>query len=186
MISVAVLLRQLKTLVRRGVLKLVDADYFCQVEGFNGERTDDVELWQQYGLASRPPAGSEVLYVKPGLTGDTALIIVTQHRSSRPSGLKEKESALYSEHGGQVLCAEDGDVDLTAKSGQTVNVGGDSEALAKGETLKTALDAFCTTVGAVTGGSTAQNAAAITAIAAAANTLKTALSSVLASKGKVS
>lgn len=50
--------------------------------------------------------------------------------------------------------------------------GGNTEPVILGETFTTALNTFLTSVGAVTGGDPGQNAAAITAIAAAANIYK--------------
>lgn len=182
--TLAVLLRQLKTVVRRGVLRLTASDYFCQVEGSEGERQDDVELWQSYGLASRPPVGSEVLWAKPGLTADSAVVFASQHRGSRPE-LEAGEVALYAEHGGQVLCDEDGDVELTAKTGRTVNVGGSTDAMVKGTTLKVALDAFSDALAALTGAPGSPNEANINAIKAAGSALKIALELVLSSKAKV-
>lgn len=162
---------------RRGIVLAESAKSMLQVEGFEGERFDGVELWQQYGFSSRPPVGSEVLLGRPNGLRDDAVAFATNARAYRPTDLDEGEAAMYGPTGTACKASTDG----------TIHVGGNAELLAKGETLKTALDTFCTVVGALsTDASPAQNGLAIMAIVGAANTLKTSLATVLATKGKVS
>jgi phage baseplate assembly protein V len=187
--TLAVILRQLRTAIRRGILRVVDGDHFAQVEGFEGEHTDAVEIWQQYGLASRPPVGSEALYVKPGLTGETAIVVATQHRGSRPA-LEPGEAALYSQHGAEVRCDADGDVEITAAFGRSTNIGGATDAVIRGNAYNTALQTYLTAASAafsaIAAEPTLSASASLTGAAAtAATAFSAAASSWLSTKAKV-
>jgi len=141
------------SMIRRGILRLATAEGMVQVEGYNNERFDLVELWQQFGLETRPPAGSEVLVVLIDASGDHPIAFATRSRDHRPDNLASGDAALYAAKDGgdqaRIHVKAAGDVDLQAPaSGRTVNVGGDDEFLLKGETVKTAIEAMLTAVAA--------------------------------------
>lgn len=107
---------KLSRMIRRGVVKITSASYFMQVQGFDGERFDDAELWQQFGLASRPPAGGECLVVKVDAEGEQPIVVSTQDRGERPSGLADGDSILYAKKSGadqaSVKCTATAEVQL--------------------------------------------------------------------------
>lgn len=183
---------RMRSVVRRGILTLAaSASYFAQVEAFDGEVFDELELWQQFGLASRPPAGGEAALAKVEGRGEGAVIVATTDRAHRPSGLSEGDAALYAQQasgGGQaqVHVKADGDIDLTPGTGQHVGVGGHDELLLLGETTKDDLKSFADAlVGMPPTGTAVQNALALEAIRTAATSLSSSTSAWLASRGKV-
>jgi phage baseplate assembly protein V len=167
-------------LVRRGLVKATGADFFLQVEASEDEMFDDVELWQSYGLASRPLGDAEVLMVKPGGQGDDAVAIAVNHRAHRPSDLEAGEVVIYGTKGtgqAQVRLKPDGTIVLIPATGKFVEVGAaGGEAQLKGETLKAALQNLATSL---------TSAAAWPAVNTAGTALTTALAGVLATKAKV-
>lgn len=168
---------KLRQMFRRGILTLAGADGFVQVKGWGDEQFDQVELWQQFGLTSRPPAGGEVLLVLVGGRGEGAIAAATTDRAHRPADLAEGEAVLYAKSDSgqaQVRCKPDGNVDLVAGSASaTVNVGGDDEALLLGETVQADIITFAGALATELGSSNA------------CTDLVAAAASWLASKGKV-
>ena len=154
--------RVARRIIRRVTLSRVDGDGFAQAQGFDSEIFDDVELIQQYGLASRP-SGGDAIIVEPG-GGAGAVCIATRLRGSAPTDLNSGDVCLYNTDGATVTL-----------SGTTVNVAGDTDYQILGTTLKTALTAFCSTLS----GSTDP------AVVSAASALNTALANVLSAKAKV-
>jgi phage gp45-like len=171
-------------LVRRGEVTLCNDEYGLQLAGYAGEEGEDeqfdnVELWQQYGLASRPPEDAEVLTANLMGLGENAVAFATNSAADRPSDLVAGEVVT---HGKKILTGQaqarhkpDGTLSLVAATGKFVEVGGNAELLLKGDTVVSAMDAFCTTLGG----------AIDPAVLGAAATLQAALASWKASKGKV-
>lgn len=117
---------KLANLFRRGELSRVDQDFMTQGSGFADEQYDDVELWQHYGLASRPPIGSEVLLAHLGGYGENAIAFATSNRDNRPQDLEEEETVLFGKKSTgqpQVRLTPSGNVNLIPATGKTVNVG---------------------------------------------------------------
>lgn len=144
-------------ILRRGIVGLMGSDYLAQIRGYTDEFFDRVELWQTYGLASRPPIGAEILIGKPDHSAQGAIAIADNARGERPSDLEDSEVCLYGKLNGsdqsQIRMRPTGDIDLLAPgSGDTVNVGGSSEALALGDTLKGKFDALSASVAALVPG----------------------------------
>jgi len=143
-------LERARGLIRRGVLQL-EASYFCGVEAHDGETFNDVELWQQFGLASRPPAGGEILLALVGGRGEGAIGVATTDRAHRPTGLAAGDAMLYGAASGsdqaQVATRADGDIDVfPATPTDKVNIGTQGvEAMLLGATFDTALRALVTT-----------------------------------------
>ena len=150
--------------VRRVLITVApDADYFTQATGAGDDVFDGAELWQQYGLASRPPVGGEGLMLCAGGSGEGGILVATQDRAHRPS-LAASEVALHGPKasGSQatVHMRADGAVDVVPATGKTVNLGGDATACAdyllKGTQFKTNfvttfLAAWKTALGTTTG-----------------------------------
>jgi len=166
-------------LVRRGILRSASASGWVQAEGFAGEHFDGVELWQQYGLASRPPAGAEVLLAQVDGQAEQAIAFATSARASRPTDLEAGETRLYGPGTGQaVRMRADGSVDVVPASGVKVYIGGPTgaQAMLLGETVQANIITFANAVAA---------AADLAAVKLAAGTLATAAAGWLATKGEV-
>lgn len=194
--------QQLGSIVRRGLIEIATtAEYFVQVSGYEGERNTDIELWQHYGFCSRPPAGTEALYLNPGGRGEGAIVAATSNRTHRPS-IGEGDSVLYAAVSGdsqaRVDCLAAGDIDLfPGLTANTVNVGGTAvscvDYLLKGTAFKAAMDTYLVSMAAA---KTVWDAAApsqalgdvitfIDSLNAATTALQSTSSTWLASNGKV-
>lgn len=138
--------RRVGNRVRRVTLATAaTARFFIQAQGMEGETFEAVEVWQQYGLASRPPAGGEALVVEPDEAGagEGALAVATQDRAHRPD-MDAGEVVLYGKKAtGQpaMRLRPNGHVDIDSGSGATtVNVGGDATTCVNYALLGTAHD----------------------------------------------
>ena len=179
-------------MIRRGILKTITAAGFCQIETYDGEPHDTVELWQQFGMASRPADGTEAILLLVDALGEKPICIVTHSRSDRPPALAVGDAALYGkqESGGLqalVWTKADGDVDITAGSTGYCTLGGNASAgefALKGESVKTKLDNLNTSIIGL-GVAAGPDAAIINGMKAALTTFSGSASALLASKGKV-
>lgn len=154
-------------IVRRGILRLATATGL-QVEYFDGD-VASVEHWGAWGVASRPPAGADVLVAVVAGAGEQAIAFAAADRAHKPSLSAEGDAVVYGSKSGSdqstiTIGAAGGDVDLVSTAG-TVNVAGDDEAMLLGETTKSALLTFATACKASTDGT----------LAAAATALETAI-----------
>jgi len=178
--AVAPLRRALWRTIRRGIIGLTDVAAMVQVEGYDGERTSDVEYWQHYGLLTRPPKGTEVLVVQVGGGSEQPIAIATHNDGSTAAGrvdIESEESILYSKEATVHLSA-DGDVNLIPNGAKTVHVGGDASscvyALVLGDTinlqLTTMLNLVSTALGKTPGADVTAAVAGISVFLAAQGT----------------
>ena len=84
-----------------------------QVEGLEGETLDNVERLENYGLAGRPPAGSEGVLMAVGGSRDHPVMAGLEHREHRPE-IAEGEVKLYSMFKQFVHLDKDGNIVFTA------------------------------------------------------------------------
>lgn len=182
--------KKLFRMVRRGVITAASGDYFIQAEQLTDELISDVELWQQFGLASRPPAGSEVLTVHPYGSAEGAVAVAVNSRDHRPT-LAQGDAALYAElTGGSdqalVKCRQDGQTQVHCATGKFVEVGGDAEKLLLGESFEAKLSALnATLTPLVPAVDPATTMALVNALLAALKTFAAGSAALLATKGKV-
>lgn len=90
----------------RGTLNLVkSADNIqkAQVSGLADETLQDVELMQQFGLTSVPPAGTQVVVLPMGGETTHSIVIATENGSVRVKNLKSGETAVYDESGSTII-----------------------------------------------------------------------------------
>ena len=90
----------------RGTLNLVkSADNIqkVQVSGLADETLQDVELMQQFGLTSVPPAGTQVVVLPMGGETTHSIVIATENGSFRVKNLQSGEVAVYDESGSSVI-----------------------------------------------------------------------------------
>lgn len=90
----------------RGTLNLVktaDNIQKVQVSGLADETLQDVELMQQFGLTSVPPAGTQVVVLPMGGETTHSIVIATENGSVRIKNLKSGETAVYDESGSTII-----------------------------------------------------------------------------------
>lgn len=93
-----------------------------QLGVLEGEEIDDAERFQSYGFGSVPEAGAEAVVLFPG--GDRAhpLVVVVDDRRYRPTGKASGETYQYCKHGQLLIMKANGDIEVSAKSGQKVKI----------------------------------------------------------------
>lgn len=84
------------------------------------EVRSDTPRMAEFGFSSLPPVGSDAVVVFPGGDRSNPIIIATNHKSSRHTGLLEGESAVYNQWGLYIKLTEAG-IDVEA-NGQAVTV----------------------------------------------------------------
>lgn len=90
----------------RGVINLVksgDSIQKAQVSGLAGETLQDVELMQQFGFTSVPPAGTQVVVVPVGGKTTHSIVIATENGVFRVKNLKNGEVAIYDQSGSTII-----------------------------------------------------------------------------------
>lgn len=90
----------------RGVLTRVNSGpsvQLAQADGLAGERLQDNELFQHYGLTSNPPPGSMAVILPVGGKTAHGIVIATEHGSYRLKALKPGEVALYTDEGAKIV-----------------------------------------------------------------------------------
>ncbi|MCP1290746.1 phage baseplate assembly protein V [Chromobacterium sp. S0633] len=90
----------------RGVLTRVSsgpAVQLAQADGLAGERLQDNELFQHYGLTSNPPPGTMAVILPVGGKTAHGIVIATEHGSYRLKSLAPGEVALYTDEGSKIV-----------------------------------------------------------------------------------
>ncbi|MGK0706934.1 phage baseplate assembly protein V [Yokenella regensburgei] len=90
----------------RGVLTRVTTTggvQTAQVAGLAGETLEGVELFQQYGLTSVPPAGAMAVVLPLGGRTSHGIVIATEHSSYRLKALESGEVAIYTDEGASIV-----------------------------------------------------------------------------------
>ncbi|MCA8059478.1 phage baseplate assembly protein V [Burkholderia cepacia] len=106
----------------RAVITLCASDtpvQMVQVEGLAGETTPDIELFQQYGMTSNPPAGAMAVVVPIGGRTSHGVVVATEHASFRIQGLQPGEVAIYTDEGDSIILRRGRIVDITT---ETLNI----------------------------------------------------------------
>lgn len=90
----------------RGVLHLVkSADNIQKVQasGLADETLQDVELMQQFGFTSVPPANTQAVILPIGGQTTHGIVIATENGSFRVKNLQDGEVAVYDESGSSIV-----------------------------------------------------------------------------------
>jgi phage baseplate assembly protein V len=124
-------------LVSRAVVALVDDSsklQVLQVEVGEGE-VREAERVQEYGFTSVPLEGAEGVVVFVGGRRDHGLVVATDDRRHRPTGLQTGEVAVYTDEGDQVIIRRGGTIEVTAATkvvvdAPVVELAGNADALA--------------------------------------------------------
>ena len=94
----------------RGTVALTDASgkvQKIQAEGYKGDVRDDVEVFEQYGLTSRPRDGTdtdgpECLLIDLGQTTDLTAAVAVGDRRYRPTDLDKGAVVIYDHLGNEI------------------------------------------------------------------------------------
>jgi len=127
---IAPLQRRVMMTVGRAVLRAIDdsgSRQTAQIEALRGEVRDAVERMQQYGFTSVPLPGADGAVVFVAGNREQGIIVATEDRRYRLTGLEGGEVAIYDDQGQKVHLTRDGIVvetslDLTATVGGNVSV----------------------------------------------------------------
>lgn len=110
---------RVRLMVGRAILAAVNdggAIQTAQADCLADETHDDVERVQEYGFTSVPLPGAEAVMVFPGGNRDHALIIATDDRRTRLTGLQPGEVAIYTNNGDKVVIHADGTIEVVASA----------------------------------------------------------------------
>jgi phage baseplate assembly protein V len=123
-------LRVLNLAVRGTVSKVVDTTkaqgikvLLRKSEIDDGKDGQGIERMQGYGLTSHPKPGAEVLVISLGGNAAHSIVIQTEDRRYRLTGLAEGEVALYDDQGQRLYLNRDRVLLLSNDSGRPVRLG---------------------------------------------------------------
>lgn len=105
--------RRVQMLFGRGLVRAVRTEggrQLVQASILAGETRSNLEHPQEYGFASVPLPGTEVLIAFRSGNRDDGVVIASADRRTRPSDLERGEVALYHASGSRVLLRANGDV----------------------------------------------------------------------------
>jgi phage baseplate assembly protein V len=105
-------------MVSRGVIAQSDDEpgmQQIQISLLHDEAKVAVERMQNYGFSSNAPADSEVLCVFIGGGRDHGVIVATDDRATRLTGLGPGEVAIYTDEGDSIVLKRDNTVEVTCK-----------------------------------------------------------------------
>lgn len=144
---------RLSNLISRGVVKRTNDDpgvQEVQAELLTDEVRDELEHMQFFGFASNPDDGAECLVAFPGGDRSMGFVLATADRRYRVK-VEKGEVALYDKTGSKVLLKKDGNIELTPSGTAIVALAGQSNPVAKGDSLNTAISNLATAIaGALT------------------------------------
>ena len=119
MSEVSNLSRRVMNMVSRGIIATTDDDpgmQNVQVSLLYQEGKTKVERMQNYGFSGHAPGQSEVTVVFIGGGRDHGLVIATDDRDSRMTGLAEGEVAVYTNEGDSIVLKRDNTIEVTTKT----------------------------------------------------------------------
>lgn len=164
---------RLSNLLSRGVVKRTNDDpgiQEVQAELLTDEVRDELEHMQFFGFASNPDDGAECLVAFPGGDRSMGFVLATADRRYRVK-VEKGEVALYDKSGSKVLLKKNGNIELTPSGTAIVALAGQSNPVAKGDSLNTAISNLGTAIaGALTTMGAAPAVPMPGALAAAAGT----------------
>lgn len=87
------------------------------------EVRDKVEKIGEYGISSNPPPGSDAAVIFVGGNRDHGLVIGTENRQFRKTGLKPGEVCLYDHLGQEIYIKTTGEIIITNSVGNKIEIG---------------------------------------------------------------
>ena len=88
----------------------------AQIKISETEVWEDAERWQHYGITSFVPADTEALCLFLGGDHENGIVIATENKDYRPTGLKEGEVCLYTKEKDQIYFKNGNEIDLKTKT----------------------------------------------------------------------
>lgn len=116
--SISALGRRLRLMVDRAVVRIVTDSLGrqnLQVQSLADETNDNVERFQNYGLSSVPPVGSEAVVVAIGGRRSGLVAIAVEDKSCRPKGLAPGDVCVYHKDGHTITLKKDGAIEIKGK-----------------------------------------------------------------------
>lgn len=101
---------------RLGALDLQKRIQRIQLRGLAGEGLEDIELFQQFGFTSAPPAGTELVLLPIGGKTSQCIVVATENGSMRLRLENAGESAQYNRHGDYVWIRDGRIVEIKAQN----------------------------------------------------------------------
>jgi phage baseplate assembly protein V len=111
--------RRVMNMIARGVVAQSDdapGMQRVQVSLLHEEQKVAVERLQNYGFSGHAPRNSEVVVVFLGGGRDHGVIVGTDDRSSRMTGLAEGEVAVYTDEGDSIVLRRNNTMEVTTKN----------------------------------------------------------------------
>lgn len=102
----------------RGVLHRHDGTQdnpLTQITGLAGETANRVEMMQQFGFTSHPPAGTHCIILPLGGKTAHGIVIATENGQHRARSLAEGETVIYNSHGDNVRLLADGTIEINCQ-----------------------------------------------------------------------
>jgi phage baseplate assembly protein V len=118
--------RRVMNMVARGVVEQSDDEpgmQQLQVSLLRDEGKVKVERMQNYGFSSNPPVDTETLVVFIGGGRDHGVIVGTDDRASRFTGLEPGEVAVYSNEGDSIVFKRDNTIELHSDKNLVIKTG---------------------------------------------------------------
>lgn len=115
----APLQRRVMLMFSRAVIHDTDDAPKCQeaqVSLLAGEARARVERFQEYGFSSRPQNGAEAAMVFVGGGRDHGIIVATEDRRYRVTGLERGEVAIYTDEGDSIILRRGRLVEVTTQT----------------------------------------------------------------------
>ena len=97
-------------------LQLTPKVQLASGEGLAGEQLDRVELMQQFGFTSAPPAGTQLIVLPLGGRSSAAVIVATEHGAYRFQLDQAGEACLYNQWGDFVHLRADRTIHMVSQA----------------------------------------------------------------------
>lgn len=108
--AIAPLKRKVLLMIGRGVLLAIkDSDKIQIAQGsiLAGETKDEIEVFNNFGFTSHPPANTECIIVSIGGNREHSVVIASENRELRLKDLPEGASAQYNKNGKYLKLIDD-------------------------------------------------------------------------------
>lgn len=116
-----------------------DKRQILQVEVMDDEKYSDIDRYEDYGMTSYPPSGSDGVGVCIGGGREGLVVIKMDHTDHRPNDLVEGEMCIYTDEGKQLYCKRGGVIQI-GEDGTLTEINGGSDFVALSQKVDTALD----------------------------------------------
>lgn len=117
--SITAMGRRVRLMVDRAVVRIVTDSLGrqnLQVQTLANETNDSVERFQNYGMSSVPPPGSEAIVVAVGGRRSGMVAIAVEDKTARPKGLDPGDVCVYHRDGHTITLKKDGIIEIRGKA----------------------------------------------------------------------